>query len=92
VCRNLSSVIFEPYSRLLALGESAFCDCFSLTSICLPSSIEVISPGCFPAFVRGPEVLFSPTFAIQRGDRPVPRHPEVAEVELSQMHAGVTAI
>jgi hypothetical protein len=31
----------------LVLGESAFWYCSSLRSICLPSSLETISPGCF---------------------------------------------
>jgi hypothetical protein len=37
---DLTTVIFEPGSRLTALGEETFKDCGLLKSICLPASLE----------------------------------------------------
>jgi hypothetical protein len=40
-------VIFEPVSRLSILGISAFSNCTSLISICIPASVEQIQSKCF---------------------------------------------
>jgi hypothetical protein len=46
-CDSLSSVTFEPGSRLSRIEASAFHCCPSLLWICLPSSLEVLSRWCF---------------------------------------------
>jgi hypothetical protein len=38
---------FESNCKVSILGESAFQNCSSLQSICIPSSIETISKSCF---------------------------------------------
>jgi hypothetical protein len=40
-------VTFGPGCQLLSFPESLFKGCSSLRSICIPSSIETISPRCF---------------------------------------------
>jgi hypothetical protein len=41
------SVRFDVGGRISTLGDHAFSYCSSLQSICIPSSIEVISKCCF---------------------------------------------
>ncbi|MDR1267623.1 MAG: leucine-rich repeat domain-containing protein [Holosporales bacterium] len=45
-CGSLTSVTFEPHSRLIRIGKSAF-SWSSLRSICIPRSVEEIGEGCF---------------------------------------------
>jgi hypothetical protein len=40
-------VTFESGSRLIRIDESAFSDCESLTSICIPASVEILYRSCF---------------------------------------------
>jgi hypothetical protein len=40
-------VTFESGSLLSGLGKSAFLCCSSLSSMCIPSSVEVLREGCF---------------------------------------------
>jgi hypothetical protein len=40
-------VTFEPGSKLSSIGNCAFGDCSSLSSICIPSSVERIGKCCF---------------------------------------------
>jgi hypothetical protein len=59
-CKNLSSLTFEPGSRLSRLGDWAFADCRSFQSICIPSSIETISPSCFRNWPKNADVVLEP--------------------------------
>jgi hypothetical protein len=40
-------VTFEASAKLLRLESRAFEDCSSLSSICIPSSVELIGSSCF---------------------------------------------
>jgi hypothetical protein len=53
-------VSFEPGSRLLNIGPSAFLDCRMLESICLPSSIETLEKGVFDGCTALSKVTFEP--------------------------------
>lgn len=44
---NLISVIFEPGNRLQSIGNDAFNNCISLTSITIPNSVTSIGSGAF---------------------------------------------
>jgi hypothetical protein len=46
-CQTISTVIFESGSTLLSIGESAFEGCLSLSSIFIPSSVEILGKWCF---------------------------------------------
>jgi hypothetical protein len=46
-CHTLSSVIFEPGSRLSRIENEAFRGCTVLASICIPSSVETLGGSCF---------------------------------------------
>jgi hypothetical protein len=46
-CDTLSSVIFEPGSRLSRIENSVFEGCSFLASICIPSSVETLGKYCF---------------------------------------------
>jgi hypothetical protein len=43
----VSSVTFEAGSRLSRIESWAFHSCFSLSSICIPSSVETLGRDCF---------------------------------------------
>jgi hypothetical protein len=45
----VSSVTFEPRSKLSRIERGAFAACYSLASICIPSSVEMLSEDCFLA-------------------------------------------
>jgi hypothetical protein len=45
--KQLSILIFESSSTLRQIDESAFRDCSSIESICIPSSVEIIGDFCF---------------------------------------------
>jgi hypothetical protein len=44
---GLSNLEFEAGSQIRVLGEYAFVNCWSLRSICVPSSVQTISQFCF---------------------------------------------
>jgi hypothetical protein len=46
-CGNLSDLTFESDCKVSIVDQSAFWNCSSLQSICIPSSIETISIYCF---------------------------------------------
>jgi hypothetical protein len=43
----LQTIVFESVSQLLSLPKDSFAGCYSLSSICLPSSCVVLSSHCF---------------------------------------------
>jgi hypothetical protein len=51
-CASLSTVTFESPSHLSSISESAFQSCSSLSSICIPSSGEIISEDFFVRIYR----------------------------------------
>jgi hypothetical protein len=46
-CLRLSTLTFESGCQISILGDSAFADCLSVQSICIPASVEIISQYCF---------------------------------------------
>jgi hypothetical protein len=44
---GVRQVTFDSVSRMSILGESAFSDCGSLNSICIPASVHSIASRCF---------------------------------------------
>jgi hypothetical protein len=46
-CESLSTVTFESGSKLSSIDKSAFQYCRSLSSICIPSSVEKVGKHCF---------------------------------------------
>jgi hypothetical protein len=61
-CQTISKVIFESDSQLSSLGESAFWLCSSLSSICCPSSLQII-------LARFQALLKLPAAGLPEGDR-----------------------
>jgi hypothetical protein len=51
---------FEPGSSVSVLGKSAFQNCGSLHSICLPSSLETLSTFCFRGCRKLSDLAFEP--------------------------------
>jgi hypothetical protein len=41
-CKSLSTVTFKSHSQLSSIGESVFSICSSLSSICIPSSLQTV--------------------------------------------------
>jgi hypothetical protein len=59
-CANLSTVTFEPGSKLSRLKDEAFRGCSSLSSICLPSSVQSIDGDCFDECPNLATITFEP--------------------------------
>jgi hypothetical protein len=67
-CHSISSVTFESGSELLHICESAFEDCTSLTSICIPSSVTLLGKSCFSGCSALAELRFEPESKLQSID------------------------
>jgi hypothetical protein len=58
--------MFESGSHLTQTGVNVFLGCWSLTSICIPASVESIDKDCFRCCTSLVEVLFEPDAKLTR--------------------------
>jgi hypothetical protein len=65
-CGNISTVIFEPGSKLRVIGKQAFASCSSLAAICIPASVEELCDGCFSECRALSSLSFEPTSQLSR--------------------------
>jgi hypothetical protein len=64
---------FESPSKLSKLGESAFCGCSSLQSVCIPSSVEELPESCFRNCPKLSELTFEAGSKLPNRRDPPPR-------------------
>jgi hypothetical protein len=65
-CQSLSILTFEFDCTLRQIDESAFRDCFSFRSICIPSSVEILGVACFQHCRNVTHVSFEPLSVLPR--------------------------
>jgi hypothetical protein len=63
-------VTFEANSKLRRFDETLFCDCSSLKSICVPSSVRILCSGCFSECTSLRCLTFETDSRLKRMEKP----------------------